>query len=68
MHEPRAGRARPGDAELVQRTVEPVEMRLLVDQLAVEHDQDLIDPVGELIASVLDMDAGLAMADVGPFT
>ena len=57
-------RHRPGDAQLAQRAVEPVDVRRLVDQLAVAHADDLVDAVGELVAAILDMDAGLAMLDI----
>ncbi len=60
----RVARHRPVDAQLLQRAVEPVDVWLLVDQLAVADAHDLVDAVGELVAAILDVDAGLAMLDV----
>src|SRR5262249_7397968 len=54
----------PGDAQLVQGAIKPVDVRSLVDQPAVADADNLVDAVGQLVASVLDVDRRLAMIDV----
>jgi hypothetical protein len=61
-------RHRPGDAQLAQRAVEPVDVRALVDQPAVALPHHLVDAVGELVAAILDVDAGVAVIDVAAMT
>jgi hypothetical protein len=41
-------------------------MRLLVHRPATDDRHDFVDAVGELIAAVLDVNAGIAMGDVAP--
>ena len=57
-------RNRPVDPELAQRPVEPVDVRHLVYQTTIAYAHDLVDTVGELVAPVLDVNAGLAVIDV----
>ena len=57
---------RPGDAQLAQGIIEPIEMRALVDHLAVDDRHHLVDAVGELVPAILDMDRRLSMRDVAP--
>ncbi len=52
---------RHGDAQLSERALQPGVMALRVGELAAEHRPDLVDPVGQLVAAVLDMHAGLGM-------
>ena len=61
QHGQHRGLDRPHDVELAQRAVEAHQMPFLVDQPAAEHGDDLVDPVGELVAAVLDMHRGAAM-------
>jgi len=46
--------------------LEPGKVARHVDDMAARHLADLIDAIGELVAPVLDMDAGLRMDDVAP--
>ncbi len=48
-----------GDAQLVERALEPRHVAALVDDAAVPHLADLVDAVGELVAAVLDVDHGV---------
>jgi hypothetical protein len=52
-----------GDLQLVQAAPQPREVAGRVGQLAAEHRPHLVDAVGQLVAAILDMHGGLAMAD-----
>ncbi len=65
MHELERGeRHRLGDAQFTQRALQPRQMTRRVDQPAVADLADLIDAVGELIAAILDVDAGVARRQI----
>ena len=52
-------RFRQRQRDLADRTLQPRQMRGVVDQLAVEHGGDLVDAVGEQKAAVQYRDLGL---------
>ena len=52
------------DAQFAERAGEPRHVPPLVDEPPSPHLADLIDPVGELVAAVLDMDDRVAMGPV----
>ena len=56
---------RPVDAQFAERAAEAIEMTGEIDDIAVTDLADLVDPVGELITAVLDMDAGVRVRHVG---
>ena len=43
---------------------QPLHMPLLADQPAAMHGEYFVDPVGELVAAVLDVDLGRAVGHV----
>jgi DNA-binding YbaB/EbfC family protein len=53
------------DAQLVERAVQPSQMRFLVEEPAAAHGDDLVDAVRKLVSAILDMDRGLPVRDVG---
>src|SRR5690606_34372054 len=55
---------RQADPQLAQGVFEPVEMRILVDHLAAVYGNDLVNAVGELITSVLDVNGGVGVMNV----
>ena len=50
--------------EFAERTLEPVQVRLLVDHPPAAYGGNLVDPVGELVTPVLDMNVGLVVGQV----
>ena len=52
-------RLRQRQLDLADRTLQPRQMRGVVDQLAVEHGGDFVDAVGKQEAAVEDRDLGL---------
>ena len=57
-------RERRRDFDCRQRAVEAIEMRVVVDELAVEHRADLVDAVGEQEAAIEHGDLRLGARDV----
>jgi hypothetical protein len=53
---------RMGDLQFVQAAPQAREVAGRVGQLAAEHRPHLVDAVGQLVAAILDMHGGLAMA------
>ncbi len=50
--------------EFVKTAPEAVQMPLFIDHPVVEDRHHLIDPVGKLIAAILDMDTGGSVRDI----
>jgi hypothetical protein len=48
-----------GDKKFASRSIQPVEVAGLVDQMAAPDLADLVNPVGELVTPILDVDRGL---------
>src|SRR5262245_66348724 len=57
-------RARQRDPKLSQRILQPVQMRLFIDQPPADDRHDLVHAVGQLITAILDMDAGIDVCDI----
>ncbi len=55
---------RPGNSQLAERTVEAIEMPCQIDDQPMANLADLIDAIGKLIATVFDMNHGVAVLDV----
>jgi hypothetical protein len=60
----RAARHRHGDAQLLERALEPVHVAALVDEAPAPHLAHLVDAVGELVAAILDVHLRGAMRHV----
>ena len=54
------------DAQLAQRALQAIEVQVFVDQSAVRDRHHLVDAVGKLIATILDMNRGPAVRLVSP--
>src|SRR6202007_2891667 len=52
------------DAQLAQRAPQPFEVAALIDQPASPHLANLVDAVGELIATILDMNHSVARRQI----
>ena len=63
QHMPQRRRPSAADAHLAQRAVQAVEMPVLVDHAAAFEMNDLVDAIGELIATVLDVHGGFETAE-----
>src|SRR4051794_15565001 len=63
-HRKRRGGERPCDLELVQGPPQALDVPTLVDQASLSHFAQLVDAIGELVASVLDIDRGIAPRQV----
>src|SRR6185437_13894967 len=55
---------RCGDLDLAERAMEPPQMKLFIDEPAGANGDDLVAPIGELIAAILDMDRGGAVREI----
>ena len=55
-----------GDAELGQRAIQTVKMKILVDQDTVDEGHHLVDSVGKLVTAVFDMNRGIAVGQEAP--
>src|SRR5438552_1127347 len=56
--------ARPRHADLFQRSIQPFEMRLIVDELAMDNRRHFIDAIGKQKAAIEDRHLSLILGNI----